>query len=286
MSRGKDICKELKAVRRRIADENGIPLEIPKCTYKGPCAGTCPRCEWELRQLEAALADRIRLGKVATVAGIALGLSVSANAQAEVPQIEIGTPIDSTHQEVAKGCLKGTVTDAKTKEPMPFVNVVLKQDDKMVMGATTDFDGLFTLKPIPAGVYTLEVSFVGFKRIVREGVRVKPTGFTICEISLPHDTAAVLQGGVRERTAVTVEDEPKIAIGGVQQVLLPGTPASQSGDTVPLRVVPAAPLPSDLPLIGGVGHQGVDGPPGSVEVKRVGSRLIVVEPDEPRISGF
>lgn len=233
MSRGKDICKELKAVRRSIADENGIPLEIPKCTYKGPCAGTCPRCEWELRQLENALADRIRLGKVATVAGIALGLSLGANAQSEVPQIEIGTPVDSSHQEVAKGCLKGVVTDAKTKEPLPFVNVILKKDDKMVKGATTDFDGMFTIKPIPSGEYTLEVSFVGYKRIVREGIRIKPTGFTVCDISLPHDTAAVLQGGVRERTATTVKDEPKIAIGGVQQVILPGTPASQSGDDRP-----------------------------------------------------
>ena len=121
MSRGKDICKELKAVRRRIADENNIPLEIPKCTYKGPCAGTCPRCEWELRQLETALADRIRLGKVATVAGIALGLSVSANAQAEVTEIEIGTPIDSTHQEIAKGCLKGVVTDASVVEHFVYL---------------------------------------------------------------------------------------------------------------------------------------------------------------------
>ena len=249
MSRGKDICKELKAVRRRIADENNIPLEIPKCTYKGPCAGTCPRCEWELRQLETALADRIRLGKVATVAGIALGLSVSANAQAEVPEIEIGTPIDSTHQEIAKGCLKGVVTDAKTNEPMPFVNVILKKDDKMVKGATTDFDGLFTIKPVPAGEYTLKVSYVGYKRIIREGILVKPTGFTVCDISLPHDTAAVLQGGVRERTATTVEDEPKIAIGGVQQVILPGTPASQSGDDTPRghRLMVLEPNEEDVP---------------------------------------
>ena len=286
MSRGKDICKELKAVRRRIADENDIPLEIPKCTYKGPCAGTCPRCEWELRQLELALADRLRLGKVATVAGLTLGLSLAANAQAEVPVIDVGTPVDSAHQEVAKGCLKGTIIDAKTKEPLPFVNVGLKKDGKMVKGASTDFDGMFTLKPIPAGEYTLEVSFIGYKRVIREGIRIKPTGFTMLEVSLPPDSTAVLEGGIRERKAVTVEDEPKIAIGGVQQVLLPGTPASQSGDTVPLRVVPAAPLPADLPLMGGVGRQGVDGPPGSVEVKRVGPRLIVVEPDEPRISGF
>ena len=70
MTRGKNICNQLKAVRRSIAEENGIPLEIPECTYKGPCRGTCPRCEAEVRFLENALADRIRLGKVATVAGI------------------------------------------------------------------------------------------------------------------------------------------------------------------------------------------------------------------------
>lgn len=248
MNRGKDICKELKAVRRRIADENGIPLEIPECTYHGPCAGTCPRCEWELHQLETALANRLRLGKVATVAGIALGLSLGANAQSEVPEIEIGTPVDSAHQEVTKGCLKGTVIDAKTKEPLPFVNVILKQDDKMVKGATTDFDGMFTIKPVPAGEYTFEVSFVGYKRIIREGIRIKPTGFTVCDISLPRDTATVLQGGVRERTATTIKEEPAISIGGVEQVILPGTPASQSGDDRPrghrLMVLDAA---EDMP---------------------------------------
>ena len=75
MKRGKDICKELKAVRRKIAEENDIPLEIKECTYKGPCRGTCPRCEAEVRYLENSLAGRLRMGKVATVAGLALGLA-------------------------------------------------------------------------------------------------------------------------------------------------------------------------------------------------------------------
>ena len=249
MNTGKSICNELKKVRRRIADENNIPLEIPECTYKGPCAGTCPRCEWELRQLETGLADRIRLGKVATVAGIALGLSLGANAQSEVPQIEIGTPTDSTHREVAKGCLKGTVIDAKTKEPLPFVNVVLMKDEKVVKGATTDFDGMFTIKPVPAGEYTIVISYVGYTRIVREGIRVKPTGFTMCDISLPPDTAAVLEYGVRERTATTIEDEPKIAIGGVQQVLLPGTPANtpEIPERIEKRNLLRGPTPGEVP---------------------------------------
>ena len=75
MKRGKRICKELKAVRRRIADENGIALDQPECTHTGDCSGTCPRCEAEVRYLEQSLERRLRLGRAATVAGISLTLA-------------------------------------------------------------------------------------------------------------------------------------------------------------------------------------------------------------------
>ena len=60
MTRGKNICNQLKEVRKRIAEENDIPLEIKECSYKGECRGTCPRCEAEVRYLENALADKLR----------------------------------------------------------------------------------------------------------------------------------------------------------------------------------------------------------------------------------
>ena len=81
MNHGKNICNQLKEVRKRIAEENDIPLKIDECTYKGECSGTCPRCEAELRYLENTLADRLRLGMVATVAGFTLGLSATVQAQ-------------------------------------------------------------------------------------------------------------------------------------------------------------------------------------------------------------
>ena len=91
--KGKVICQHLKDVSRNIAAENGIHLTIDtpdgpwtlgdKCHYKGECSGTCPRCEAELRYLEEALANRVRLGKIATVAGLALGLATGAQAQQE-----------------------------------------------------------------------------------------------------------------------------------------------------------------------------------------------------------
>ena len=88
-SRGKVLCEALKEVRRRIAEENDIPLEIKECTYKGECRGTCPRCEAEVQYLEKSLAERISLGKVATVAGLALGLAApgAATAQDTLPTV-------------------------------------------------------------------------------------------------------------------------------------------------------------------------------------------------------
>ena len=101
MTRGKNICKQLKAVRRRIAEENEIPLEIKECTYQGPCRGTCPRCEAEVRYLERELEKRIRLGRVATVAGVALGLASCGGGKQDAPVesgdvICTGEPIEET----------------------------------------------------------------------------------------------------------------------------------------------------------------------------------------------
>ena len=81
---GKKICGELKSLRRRIAEENGIPLRQEECTYTGECSGTCPHCEAEMRYLENAIADRLSIGKAATIAGLALGLATTVQAQAAI----------------------------------------------------------------------------------------------------------------------------------------------------------------------------------------------------------
>ena len=65
----------MKGIRRKIAEENDIKLDIPEGTYEGECRGTCPRCEWEVQYLEKTLFERMKLGKIATISGLALGLS-------------------------------------------------------------------------------------------------------------------------------------------------------------------------------------------------------------------
>lgn len=170
-NRGKDICKELKAVRKRIAEENGIDLEIPECTYHGPCKGTCPRCESEVRFLENALAQKIRMGKVATVAGLALTLGVSGSAAAQSTTTD-PEPVPPSHERLVGDCeVSGVVVDAKTREPLPFLSVMLYKDTTRAYVVQTDFDGRYLFN-VRRGNYTLVVQCVGYSEYRRD-VRVR-----------------------------------------------------------------------------------------------------------------
>ena len=75
MKQGRHICNTLKAIRRQIADANGIKYEPRECHHEGYCAGTCPACEAEVRYLEGELRRRSSMGKKVALAGIAMGMA-------------------------------------------------------------------------------------------------------------------------------------------------------------------------------------------------------------------
>lgn len=41
-------CDALKGIRKAFCENNGVPLSIEECSFKGRCVGTCPKCEEEL----------------------------------------------------------------------------------------------------------------------------------------------------------------------------------------------------------------------------------------------
>ena len=89
---GKDKCKILKQIRQEIADANDIPYITENCEYQGDCKGTCPKCEADLRYLEAQLDKRRKKGLSIMVAGMSLLTSVS---MAGCQKVEPITPDDN-----------------------------------------------------------------------------------------------------------------------------------------------------------------------------------------------
>ncbi len=75
MTLGKHICKTLKEIRLQVAKANDIPYAPTECKHKGDCAGTCPKCEQELRYIEHQLDLRRAMGKAVSLVGISVGLT-------------------------------------------------------------------------------------------------------------------------------------------------------------------------------------------------------------------
>ena len=77
MTRGKETCKILKEIRQQIALENGIELVISECKHQGDCAGTCPKCEDEVRYLENQLLVRKNFGHQISIVGMAASITAA-----------------------------------------------------------------------------------------------------------------------------------------------------------------------------------------------------------------
>ena len=60
---GKEKCELLKAMRREIAEANGIIYLSAECTYEGDCPGYCPKCDAESRYLDVELNRLAREGR-------------------------------------------------------------------------------------------------------------------------------------------------------------------------------------------------------------------------------
>ncbi len=68
-----------------------------------------------------------------------------------------------------RGAVRGRIIDVETKEGLPSVNVKIKGT---YYGAASDVDGYYRIERINPGIYTLELTIIGYKMVQRTDVRV------------------------------------------------------------------------------------------------------------------
>lgn len=77
--------------------------------------------------------------------------------------------MDAIAQRPGTGNISGVILEAGINEPLPTVSVRILGSN---LGAATDLDGRYTIRNVRPGDYTIEISFLGFKRVQVTGVRV------------------------------------------------------------------------------------------------------------------
>ncbi len=160
--------------------------------------------------------------------------------------------------QVGAGTLKGTVTDVDTGDPIPFAKVVMKQGGSIKAGAETDFDGVFQINSVNAGVYDVEISneVEGFKPQLRTGVKISSEKITFLDDI----------GLGKAKDVLDIEEVEVIAY----KVPLINKDGGASGSTVTREDIAKLPVRSAAGVAGTVG--GVNTNEGSGNISVRGSR--------------
>ena len=92
------------------------------------------------------------------------------------------------------GSLRGTVTDAKTGETVPFANIVIKDAaGNVVTGGSTDIDGRYNINPVSPGTYDVEASFTGYANITVTKILIAPNSPTYQDFKLREESSMLTE---------------------------------------------------------------------------------------------
>ncbi|WGH76533.1 carboxypeptidase-like regulatory domain-containing protein [Tenacibaculum tangerinum] len=111
------------------------------------------------------------------------------------------------------GVISGKVIDQTTQQPLPYVNIIIKDAaKKIITGGISDDSGLFTVKNIPEGKNTVEIQFIGYKTFAKLiSVNRKTNKINLGTIALEEDTTTLDEVEIRaETSSVTQKVDRKV----------------------------------------------------------------------------
>lgn len=145
---------------------------------------------------------------------------------------------------LAQGNLSGVITDKGTKEGLIGATVLLIGTYK---GASTDFNGKYTITGIKAGDYSVRVSYVGYKEKIFTGIRIPKEGTITLTTSLEEQTNQLetvevigekptvdLESGKSE-VRINSADIKEMNVRNVQDITAMQAGVSQSPDGLQIR---------------------------------------------------
>jgi outer membrane receptor protein involved in Fe transport len=108
--------------------------------------------------------------------------------------------------------IQGTIIDKETGESIPFANIVAERGGVQVGGATSDFDGKYSIRPIEPGRYDIRATYVGYRPLLIQGVTVAANQIRFLDVEMEPTAIALEEFEVREY-AVPLIDKDQTSSG-------------------------------------------------------------------------
>ena len=154
-----------------------------------------------------------------------LFISISLSITAQMPKKNIPK----------NGSVTGKVIDSKTKEPIPYATIIIKDViGKTVTGGITNDSGNFEIKKLPEGKNIVEVQFIGYKTISKE-VNLASGNLkqNLGTVTLTEEFANLNEVTVIAETSTITQKVDRKVINVGKDLLSAGTTASELLNNVP-----------------------------------------------------
>jgi outer membrane receptor protein involved in Fe transport len=140
------------------------------------------------------------------------------------------------------GSISGKITDKATKQPLPYVNVVVKENGTVVNGSITDDNGAFSIKKLALKSYTVEVMFMGYKTLTATAnltdankeinlgnLTIAEEATTLQEVNIVKETSTIEQK--IDRKVITLGKDLTTAGGTASEIMnnIPSVNVDQDG---------------------------------------------------------
>ena len=154
----------------QVAKANDIKYAPTECHHKGDCAGTCPKCEAEVRWLEQQLQLRRQLGKAVAVVGVSMGLAALTSCESQLTEMNTDSNISSVLNQNNNSEWMGEIISPQPsfpggsqalvdflRENTKYPEQALKDsiEGRVVVAFVIDTDGSITKPEVVRGVHPL-----------------------------------------------------------------------------------------------------------------------------------
>jgi len=154
------------------------------------------------------------------------------------------TQATNNSDALVDGTISGKVMDAALNQPLPYVNIVIKNDKgEIVTGTITAEDGSFKITKIPEGKITVTAQYIGYKAIIKElnidrgnrrvdlgNIMLEEEAAGLDEVTVIAETSTIQQKV--DRKVITIGKD--LAASGTASELMVGIPSvsvdAQTGD--------------------------------------------------------
>lgn len=166
------------------------------------------------------------------------------------------------------GSVTGKVIDQKTNEPLPYVTIVVKNNNAIVTGSITDDKGEFEVAKLAPQNYTVEIQFIGYKTIIKQVDLTESKKVELGTIIIAEDVQQLKGVEVVAEQSQMVQKIDRKVINVGKDLIASGTTASEIMNNVP--TVSIDPQTKEISMRGNSNVRVlIDGKPSNIPVEQL-----------------